>query len=87
MILHTTEVTALPGYRLFLRFNDGAAGEVDLFAELEGEVFEALRDPAMFATADQRTGCRQAQGRQRVQRQAIGEAQHAALRPEYPTPD
>ena len=30
MILHTTEVTALPGYRLFLRFNNGAAGEVDL---------------------------------------------------------
>ncbi len=53
MILHTTEVKPLPDYRLILRFNDGAAGEVDLFAELEGEVFEALRDPAMFATADQ----------------------------------
>jgi hypothetical protein len=53
MILHTTEVTALPGYRLFLRFNNGAAGEVDLSAELDGEVFEALRDPAMFATASQ----------------------------------
>lgn len=53
MILHTTEVTALPGYRLFLRFNNGAAGEVDLSAELFGEVFEALRDPAVFATASQ----------------------------------
>lgn len=53
MILHTTEVTALPGYRLFLRFNNGAAGEVDLSAELDGEVFEALRDPAVFATASQ----------------------------------
>ena len=53
MILHTTEVTALPGYRLFLRFNNGAAGEVDLSAELDGEVFEALRDPDMFATASQ----------------------------------
>ena len=53
MILHTTEVTPLPGFRLFLRFNNGAAGEVDLSAELEGEVFEALRDPAMFATAQQ----------------------------------
>ena len=53
MILHTTEVTALPGYRLFLRFNNGAAGEVDLSAELDGVVFEALRDPAMFATASQ----------------------------------
>jgi len=53
MILHTTEVKPLPGYRLFLRFNNGAVGEVDLSAELEGEVFEVLRDPAMFATASQ----------------------------------
>ena len=53
MILHTTEVKPLAGYRLFLRFNNGVAGEVDLSAELDGEVFEALRDPAMFATASQ----------------------------------
>jgi hypothetical protein len=53
MILHTTEVTPLPGYRLFLRFNNGAAGEVDLSSELDGEVFEALRDPVQFATAYQ----------------------------------
>lgn len=53
MILHTTEVTPLPGFRLFLRFNNGAAGEVDLSAELEGEIFEPLRDPALFATAAQ----------------------------------
>ena len=53
MILHTTEVKPLAGYRLFLRFNNGVAGEVDLSAELEGDVFEPLRDPAMFATAGQ----------------------------------
>ena len=53
MILHTTEVRPLPGCRLFPRFNNGVAGEVDLSAELEGEVFEALRDPALFATAEQ----------------------------------
>lgn len=51
MILHATAVKPLPGYRLLLRFNNGAAGEVDLSAEMEGEVFEALRDPALFATA------------------------------------
>ncbi len=51
MILHTTEVTPLAGYRLFLRFNDGTAGVVDLSGELEGEVFEPLRDPALFVTA------------------------------------
>jgi hypothetical protein len=53
MILHTTEVTPLPGYHLLLRFNSGEAGEVDLSAEIDGEVFEALRDPAVFATANQ----------------------------------
>lgn len=53
MILHTTEVKPLSGYRLFLRFNNGVAGEVDLSGELEGDVFEPLRDPALFATADQ----------------------------------
>ncbi|MEF8754718.1 MAG: DUF2442 domain-containing protein [Accumulibacter sp.] len=53
MILHTTEVTPLSGYRLFLRFNNGESGEVDLSHELDGEVFEPLRDPALFATASQ----------------------------------
>ena len=53
MILHTTEVAPLPDYRLFLRFNNGEAGEVNLSAELDGEVFEPLRDPALFATAKQ----------------------------------
>ena len=54
MILHTTEVTPLPGYRLFLRFNNGEAGEVDLSAEIDGEVFEALHDPAARDGADAR---------------------------------
>lgn len=53
MILHTTEVIPLPGYRLMLTFNNGESGEVDLSGELEGEVFEPLRDPEMFATAYQ----------------------------------
>ena len=38
-------------HRLWLRFNDGAEGEVDLHAYLEGPVFLPLRDPAVFATA------------------------------------
>ena len=53
MILHTTEVTPLSDHRLSLRFNNGDAGEVDLSGELDGEVFEPLRDPAQFATAYQ----------------------------------
>lgn len=53
MILHTTEVIPLSNYRLFLRFNTGQSGEVNLAEELAGEVFDALRDPALFATASQ----------------------------------
>ena len=37
------------GHRLWLRFNDGAEGEVDLAAHLVGPVFVPLRDPALFA--------------------------------------
>ena len=51
MILHTTEVMPLPNCRLFLRFNNGQSGEVNLADEPDGEVFGALRDPALFATA------------------------------------
>jgi len=53
MILHTTEVTPLPDYRLRLTFNTGEQGEVDLSNELEGEVFEPLRNRELFATARQ----------------------------------
>lgn len=38
-------------HRLWLRFNDGAEGEVDLGAQLQGPVFLPLRDPSVFATA------------------------------------
>jgi hypothetical protein len=36
-----------------LRFNTGQSGEVNLTDELDGEVFGALRDPVLFATASQ----------------------------------
>jgi hypothetical protein len=36
------------GYRIRLRFADGRAGEIDLSGDLWGEVFEPLRDPALF---------------------------------------
>jgi hypothetical protein len=35
-------------YVVWLRFSDGLAGEVDLGGELEGPVFEPLRDPTVF---------------------------------------
>jgi hypothetical protein len=53
MILHTTDVTPLPGHRLDLRFNNGESGIVDLSDELDGEMFEPLKDPNLFATARQ----------------------------------
>lgn len=43
------EVKPMPGYRLFLRFEDGAEGSICLtdLVPFEG-VFEPLRDPAEF---------------------------------------
>ena len=48
MILHVREARHVRGYVLWLRFNDGAEGEVDLRDELEGEVFRPLRELAAF---------------------------------------
>lgn len=48
MILHVREARYLRDYVIWLRFNDGAVGEVDLSGELEGEVFEPLRNPNAF---------------------------------------
>ena len=44
-----SEVRHIRPYVLWLRFSDGAEGEVDLAGELTGEVFEPLRDPSIFA--------------------------------------
>ena len=48
-MLHVTAVRPLGGTRLWLRFDDGREGEVDLGPELDGPVFTPLRDPARFA--------------------------------------
>jgi hypothetical protein len=37
-------------YRLWLQFEDGSQGEIDLQPELWGEVFEPLQDVAYFKT-------------------------------------
>lgn len=49
MIPRLLEAQHRGGYRLWLRFADGAEGEIDLESELWGEVFEPLKDPAAFA--------------------------------------
>jgi hypothetical protein len=48
MIPRVVEVKALPGYKLWLRFQDGVTGLVDLSAELWGPMFEPLKDPGFF---------------------------------------
>ena len=48
MLLHVTDAKYLRDYVIWLRFNDGAEGEVDLEPELEGEVFGPLKDLERF---------------------------------------
>jgi hypothetical protein len=48
MILHVTHAKYEGGYRLWLKFNDGAEGTVDLREELRGEMFEPLRSLKKF---------------------------------------
>jgi hypothetical protein len=50
MLKDIVAVRPLEGYRLFLRFEDGAEGVVDLRGHLSFRgVFEPLKDPAYFA--------------------------------------
>ncbi len=50
MLRDVVHVRPAGGYRLWLRFDDGVEGEVDVagLVRFEG-VFEALKDPAVFA--------------------------------------
>ena len=48
MILHVVEARYLSDYVLWLKFNDGLEGEVDLEDELCGEVFEPLKNIREF---------------------------------------
>ena len=50
MILHVVDVKYVRDYVIWVKFNDGIDGEVDLSAELEGEVFGPLKDEELFKT-------------------------------------
>ncbi len=52
MFLHVVGVSCLEGYRLRLIFNNGVTRSVDLRGELYGEVFDPLRDIALFRQVD-----------------------------------
>lgn len=49
MILHVTKAKFLSEYRIWLSFNDGSSGEVDLAGKLTGSMFEPLSDKKLFA--------------------------------------
>ena len=53
MFLHTEYIEPRSGFRLFVRLNNGVSGDIRLENELWGEVFEQLRDEALFLTARQ----------------------------------
>jgi len=48
MIPRVAEARYVQNYTIHLRFTDGTEGDVDLRDELYGEIFEPLRDPALF---------------------------------------
>ena len=48
MILHVKEARYLRDYVIWVKFNDGLEGEVDLGRELTGEIFGPLKDKKIF---------------------------------------
>ncbi len=50
MFPHVTAARHVADYRVFLRFDDGLEGELDLADELVGPIFEPLLDLAVFAS-------------------------------------
>ena len=48
-LIAVTSVRHVRDHVLWLRFSDGAEGEVDLASELSGEVFAPLADVSYFA--------------------------------------
>src|SRR5262249_27218900 len=49
MLVHVTQAQHRGGHRVWLRFNDGVEGEIDLSNALRGPVFQPLTDPEFFA--------------------------------------
>ncbi len=47
-MVDVVEARYIREYTVWLKFEDGSEGKVDLSAELHGPVFDPLRDPAYF---------------------------------------
>ena len=50
MFIHVIDAKYIEDYRIWLKFNDGAAGEVDLRTELTGEIFEPIQNLNLFSS-------------------------------------
>ena len=48
MFLHVVEARSIEDHRVYLKFNDGTEGEVDLSKSLGWPIFEALRNVKYF---------------------------------------
>ncbi len=48
MFIHVTQAKYIKDYKVWLAFNDGAEGEIDLASELYGEIFDPLKDTDFF---------------------------------------
>lgn len=48
MFLHVEEAKYLRDYVIWVKFNNGLEGEVDLESELTGEIFGPLKDKELF---------------------------------------
>ena len=48
MFIHVEKAKYLNDYKVWLLFNDGIEGVVDLSSELYGEIFEPLKDVSVF---------------------------------------
>lgn len=48
MFIHVINAKYVEDYKIWLSFNDGAEGTVDLSSEIYGEVFEPLKEKDFF---------------------------------------
>jgi len=48
MFLHVKDAKYLHDYVIWVKFNDGIEGEVDLEGELTGEIFGSLKNKKLF---------------------------------------
>ena len=49
MFLHVVDIKHIKNHRVWLKFNDGASGEIDLSSELDKGIFKDLKDLKYFS--------------------------------------